>query len=284
MAMQSVVDVLRKTEAFFGKAGLDKPKIEAEWLLAETLGCKRLELYLQWDRPLEEPVLEQLRDRVKRRARGEPLQYVLGYSDFHDIRLAVAPGVLIPRPETELLVEAVIERLQGIAAPRIVDLGTGSGAIALALAKALPAARLLAVDQSADALRQARANAESLGLRERVSFRSGDWLKDLDFEADCIVSNPPYLTDAEWASAQREVRGFEPREALVAGDEGMADLKTIIREAGPRLAKGGLLALEMGIGHAKALREYVAKNGYIEAEVLQDDTGRDRFLVARRGA
>jgi release factor glutamine methyltransferase len=284
MAMQSVVDVLRKTEAFFGKAGLDKPKVEAEWLLAETLGCKRLELYLQWDRPLEEPVLEQLRERVRRRAHGEPLQYVLGYSDFHDIRLAIAPGVLIPRPETELLVEAVISRLQAVEAPRIVDLGTGSGAIALALGKALPKARILAVDQSADALQQARANAESLGLRERVSFRSGDWLKGLDFEADCIVSNPPYLTDAEWQSAQREVREFEPREALVAGDDGMADLKTIIREAAPRLATGGLLALEMGIGHGQALREFVIKNGYTEAEVLQDDTGRDRILLARLGA
>jgi release factor glutamine methyltransferase len=282
MAMQSVVDVIKKTEAFFQKAGLDKPKVEAEWLLAETLGCKRLELYLQWDRPLEEPILERLRELVKRRARGEPLQYVLGYSDFHDIRLAVAPGVLIPRPETELLVEAVMVRLKGIEAPRIVDLGTGSGAIALALAKALPAARVLAVDQSAEALRQARANAEALGLRERVSFRSGDWLKDLEFEADCIVSNPPYLTESEWESAQREVREFEPREALVAGDNGMADLKAIILEARSRLAEGGLLALETGIGHGTVLREFVAKNGYTGAEVLQDDTGRDRFLVARR--
>lgn len=280
--MQSVVEILRKTEAFFGKAGLDKPKVEAEWLLAGILGCKRLELYLQHDRPLEGPLLERLRGAVKRRAHGEPLQYVIGHADFHDIRLAVAPGVLIPRPETELLVEAVLSRIDNIATPRIVDLGTGSGAIALALAKALPRARILAIDRSTDALRQARANAESLGLRERVSFRSGDWLSGMDFEADCIVSNPPYLTEAEWQAAQREVHDFEPREALVAGDDGMADLKRIIREARGRLADGGLLTLEMGIAHGPRLREFVAENGYAEADVLRDDTGRDRILVARR--
>lgn len=283
MAMQSVLDVLQKTESFFGKAGLDKPKIEAEWLLAETLGCKRLELYLQWDRPLDESVLGQLRERVRRRARGEPLQYVLGYSDFHDIRLSVAPGVLIPRPETELLVELVIKRLGELETPRIVDLGTGSGAIALALAKALPGSRILAVEQSAAALQQARANAEALGLRDRVSFRSGDWLAGLDFEADCIVANPPYLTEAEWEAAQQEVREHEPKEALVAADDGMADLKRIIREARERLADGGLLALEMGIGHGQPLRDFVMEIGYTSAEVLRDDTGRDRFLMARRG-
>ena len=193
--MESVLYGLKKAEAFFKNAGLASPKNDAELIVADTMGCKRLVLFWQWDRPKEEDVLAALRERIQRRAKGEPLQYILGHVDFHDIRLNVAPGVLIPRPETELLVDRIIEKLQTVDAPRIVDLGTGSGAIALALANALPDAKILAIERSKEALVQARANAESLGLRERVSFRAGDWLEGLSFEADCIVSNPPYLAD-----------------------------------------------------------------------------------------
>lgn len=280
--MESVLDVLKKSEAFFIKAGLESPKIDAEWIVAGTLGCKRLDLFLQWDRPMKEDTLAVLRERIQRRAKGEPLQYILGHVDFHDVRLNVAPGVLIPRPETELLVDRIIEKLQTVDAPRIVDLGTGSGAIALALANALPDAKVLAVERSKEALNQARSNAEALGLRERVSFRSGDWLEGLSFEADCIVSNPPYLTDEEWESARPEVRAHEPREALVASDKGLADLKTIMESAMPRLAPGGLLALETGIAQRDALLEWANGIGYVDASMEKDDSGRDRFLFARR--
>jgi release factor glutamine methyltransferase len=280
--MQSVLEVLKKTEAFLGKAGLDTPKIDAEWLLSETLGCQRLDLFLRWDWPVEEDVLSILRAKVKRRANGEPLQYVIGYLDFHDIRLEVSPGVLVPRPETEQLVVKVIERLEGIEKPRIVDLGTGSGAIALALAHALPQSKVLAVERSPDALMQARANAEELDLRERVAFRSGSWMEGLDFEADCIVSNPPYLTEAEWDIAQREVKDFEPKEALVAAGDGMADLRLIIESAKDRLVDGGLLALETGITHGPALTRLAEGEGYKEIAVEQDESGRDRFFFARK--
>lgn len=278
--MQAVVEVLGKLEAFLAKAGIDSPKIEAEWLMAGLLDCRRLELFLQHDKPVGEPVLERLRELAKRRAAGEPLAYILGYSDFHDIRIGVGPGVLIPRPETEELVERVLKRLEGVAAPRIVDLGTGSGAIALALARGLPQAKLLAVEHSAAALRRARANAESLGLRERVAFRSGDWLEGLDFTADCIVANPPYLTEAEWRASAREVREHEPREALVADDGGMADLKTIIRSARERLADKGFLALEMGIAHGEALGAFAREAGYASVSVERDVHRRERFFFA----
>ncbi|NDV61978.1 peptide chain release factor N(5)-glutamine methyltransferase [Puniceicoccales bacterium CK1056] len=281
--MQQVVEVLKKTESFFDRSGIESPKVEAEWLLASVLDCKRLELYLQWDKPLQEDLLEQLRPLVKRRASGEPLQYVLGYSEFHDIRIAVAPGVLIPRPETELLVEFILAHLREIDSPRIVDLGTGSGAIALALAKALPRARILAVEKSSDALVQARQNAETLGLRERVAFRSGDWLKDLSFEADCIVSNPPYLTEEEWQAARPEVKEYEPKDALVAADGGTGDLRKIVRDAGDRLAPNGLLALEMGIDHGPTMSALARDYGYGEVLVKNDDSGRERFLFARKG-
>jgi len=278
--MQTVLEVLKKTEAFFSKSGLENPKIEAEWLLAESLQCKRLELFLQWERPLAEEELEQLRERVRRRASGEPLQYVLGYSDFHDIRLRVAPGVLIPRPETEELVSHVLAELRDHESPRVIDLGTGSGAIALAVAHAVPGAKVLALDSSPDALQQARANAEALGLRDRIAFRRGDWLHGLDTEADCIVSNPPYLTSDEWEAARPEVREHEPREALLAEDDGMADLKRILREAHGLLASGGLLALEMGIAHGPRLQKVASAQGYGRIEVRKDLHGRDRFLFA----
>ena len=280
--METVLDVLRKTEAYFGRAGLENPRTEAQWLMAGILDCRRLDLFLQFERPLEAPELERLREAVRRRARGEPLQYIFGYQDFHDIRLQVGPGALIPRPETEQLVEKVIGRLKGMEAPRIVDLGTGTGAIALALARALPGAKILAVDRSPEALALARENAVRLELRDRVAFRSGDWLAGLDLEADCIVSNPPYLTEAEWASARPEVREHEPREALVASESGLSDLGHIVREAFARLSPGGLLALETGIEHGPSLSRIAGETGYVEMSVEADDSGRTRFFFARK--
>ena len=282
ISMQSVLDVLKKSEAYLARAGLESPKVNAEWLVAETLGCKRLDLFLQFDRPLEESILVILRDRLQRRARGEPLEYILGNVEFHEIRLNVGPGVLVPRKETELLVEHIIERLKGVDAPRIVDLGTGSGAIALALAHALPTARILAIDSSKQALAQARSNADLLGLRERVSFRAGNWLEGLSFEADCVVSNPPYLTEQEWECAQPDVREYEPKSALVAEDEGMADIRIIIQESITRLVQGGFLALEMGIAHGDPVMRMARQSGYARCRVEVDDTGRDRFFFAER--
>lgn len=280
--MQSVLEVLKKAETYLARAGLESPKVNAEWLLAETLGCKRLDLYLQFDRPLEESVLAILRERLQRRARGEPLEYILGNVEFHEIRLNVGPGVLVPRKETEVLVERIIERMKQVDAPRIVDLGTGSGAIALALAHALPTARILAIDSSKQALSQARANADQLGLRERVSFRAGNWLQGLSFEADCVVSNPPYLTQQEWSSARPEVREFEPKSALVAENAGLADLEIILQESITRLVPGGLLALEMGIAHGDPLMRLAQQTGYARCRVETDDSGRDRFFFAER--
>lgn len=278
--MQSIQEVLDKTGQYFEQAGLESPKLEAQWLLAGFLNCKRMDLFLRYDEPLTEPQLAGLRSWVKRRAKGEPLQYILGYADFHELRLAVGPGVLIPRPETEQLVELVRERLAGVEKARIMDLGTGSGAIALALAKAIPQARVLAVDCSRVALQQARANADAHGLRERVAFRLGDWLDGIDAVADAIVANPPYLSEGEWRSARPEVREHEPRDALVAADEGIADLRKILLAALPRLAPAGFVAMEMGIDHGARLAALARSAGFAEVEILRDYQGRERFLFA----
>lgn len=282
--MQTVVEVLRKAQAYLSNAGLETPKVDAEWLLASTLNLKRLDLYLQHDRPLSEEVLGILRERIRRRAAGEPLQYILGYEDFHGLRLSIGPGVLVPRPETEQLVELVLERLAGVPSPRLIDLGTGSGAIALALAAARPDARILAIDQSREALSIARSNAEAAGLRDRVAFRSGNWLQGIDSIADVIVSNPPYLSEAEWQAARPEVREHEPRSALVATEDGCSDLLCILNQAAGRLAPGGLLAMEMGPDHGPRLLAAAQAAGYVDAEVLRDFSGRERFFLSRRPA
>lgn len=302
--MQTIVEVLNKTEAFLAKAGFESPKAEAKWLLAHSLGCKPLELFLMADRPLSDEELGKLRTQLKRRAAGEPLQYIFGFEDFHGLRIPVAPGVLIPRSETEELVDHVLQWIANrcpettsenllvaeqtatsdpdpaVRQLKVIDLGTGSGAIALAIAHKCPFARVLAIDASVEALKQARAAAEQLGLRQQISFRRGNWLDDITAKVDLIVANPPYLSVDEWQTARPEVRDHEPYEALVAADDGSADLLHILSHAKDCLLPGGLLAMETGIHHARLLTQYAEKLGYHDIRVLPDLQQRERLFFA----
>lgn len=278
--MQTLLEVLQKTEAYFVQKGLAQPRLNAQLLLAGTLGLKRLELYLRFEQPLTEAQLAVLRERVKRRAAREPLQYILGETGFRELILACDPRALIPRPETEELVSLVLARLPADAPLRVIDLGTGTGAIALSLAKERPAWSVTAVDLSADALALARDNAARNGLADRVTFVRSDWLAAVPAgRFDAIVSNPPYLTDAELACAEPEVRGHEPHTALVAPADGRADLEQILRQALPRLAPGGLLALETGIAQHAELAAQAAALGYAESSSHKDSSDFDRFLL-----
>jgi release factor glutamine methyltransferase len=205
----------------------------------------------------------------------------VGETEFFGVKLKVDRRALIPRPETEQLVEQVVR--EGLSSPpaRILDLGTGSGAIALALAHAIPSATVVAVDRSADALTLARENAATLGLEARVSFLMSDWFEVVPAEAfDVVVSNPPYLTDAETAQTSPEVRGFEPIQALISADDGLADLTTIIAGAPRYLRAGGLLAVETGIAQHARLLALAQAAGFSRSESKQDLTGRDRFVLA----
>lgn len=279
----SLLEILRKTEAFFAKAGLENPRLDAEWLLAAVLECRRLDLYLKFDQPMADSLLDRLRPLVARRARREPLQYVLGETAFGDLVLTTDKRALIPRPETELLVEKLIAEGAKQPPASIVDLGTGTGAIALALARAFPGAEVMGVDRSEEALSLARENAERNGLSGRVKWIASDWLDAVQGGPfDWIVSNPPYLTEAEWAVAAPEVRNHEPRVALVARSEGRDDLEIIIATARERLAKPGLLALETGIAQHEALERQAIAHGYSGSESISDDTGRPRYFWARR--
>jgi len=277
--METVLQVLKKTEAFFAKAGIESAKVDAEWILAYGLGCKRLELFLQFEKPLTEDELNRLRPLVKRRAQREPLQIILGTVDFVGLELKVQSGVLIPRPETEEFVERILERMPEDDA-KVIDLGTGTGAIAMAIAAARAKAIVLAIDSDPTALSLAKENVKSHDLSERVKVRSGNWLEGLDVKVDWIVSNPPYLRETEWASAEPEVKDYDPKTALVASDEGLGDAKIILEQATHCLNSGGHVAMELGVNHPHELKSLAGKLGYTDVECLEDLNRRQRFFFA----
>lgn len=281
--MLTVLEIIKKTTDFFGGKGIESPRLNAELLIGHALGLKRMQLYLQFERPLAEVELEKIRPLVRRRSQHEPIQYIVGEMEFHGVKLKVDRRALIPRPETEQLVEQVIAACSTPPSSGL-DLGTGSGAIALALARAFPAAVISATDLHADALALARENASAADLAGRTTFIQSDWFAAVpDERFDLIVSNPPYLSAAETAQAPLEVRGFEPVSALSAADDGLADLKKIVAGAPRFLAPGGLLALETGIDHHARLLDLIGAAGLIAAESRKDLAGRDRFVFARAG-
>jgi release factor glutamine methyltransferase len=280
--MLSVLEIIQKTADFLSAKGVESARLNAELLIGHALGLKRMQLYLQFERLLTELELEKVRPLVRRRAAREPLQYILGQTDFHGLRLKVDRRALIPRPETELLVEIVIGLVLANPPPRVLDLGTGSGAIALAMGVALPAAEVTGVDLSDDALALAAENAASIPGGAKVRWIRSSWFTNLDGEApyDLIVANPPYLSAQETAEAAPEVSAHEPASALISGDGGIADLRAIVLGAAKYMAPGGLLALETGITHHAELAQLAASNGFPRVESRQDLTRRDRFLLA----
>lgn len=275
----SVLETLRKAEAFLAGKGVEQPRLEAERLFSVGLGCKRLDLYLRYAEPLNEMQLDRLRELTVRRGKGEPWQYLAGEVEFHGLALTCDTRALIPRPETEELVARVVERLKDAPPARIVDLGTGSGAIALSLAAAFPEAAVTAVDNSSEALSLARQNTLQLSLAERVSLYESDWFAAVSDDFDLIVSNPPYLTEVELQTAGREVRDYEPPGALVAGPDGLRDLRVILAGTREHLAPGGLLALETGIEQHEALCALAEGFGKCWGE--NDLTGRPRYFFVQ---
>lgn len=284
MALLTIREIKERTEAFFESKGVPNARLDTDMLIAHSLGIKRLELYLDLDRPLTESQLAELRPLVKRRADREPMQYIIGSVDFCDMELKVDARALIPRYETEELVERVSEALS-VAPKQILDLGTGSGALALAFAKRYPEASVDAVDFSAQALSLAKENAITQELAERVTFYEGSWLCPLGLgeqRYDLIVSNPPYLTEEEMTTAEPEVVNHEPQCALVSGADGLDDLRLIFKDAAAFLKPGGLLALETGIAQAEALNT-LAETAGLQGECIEDLSGRPRFYFARKG-
>lgn len=267
----------------------DAAASDAAELLSRLVGSTRADLRLRGHQLLVPDTAEQFDAWVERRARGEPVAYVTGRAAFRDLDLAVTPDVLIPRPETEGLVEAVLGVLRDEAPrwprPRVLDLGTGSGAIALAIATEWPQAIVTATDASEAALAVARANAGALGLGDRVRFSSGPWFEavDPDDHFEVVVSNPPYIATHEWDELPRDVREWEPALALFSGESGMEALREIVDDATRHLVARGLLALELAEERAAEVEAWLeGARDWAGVRLLDDLSGRPRVALARR--
>lgn len=283
-ADSTVPALLGRAAAALEQAGIDPARPEAEWLLAGLLGVERLALYLEPARRLTEAQAARYRELIERRARREPLQYLLGWEDFHGLRLAVTPDVLVPRPETEGLVEWALETLAGRPDPVIADLGTGSGAIACALATALPRAEVLAVELAGGALAVASRNVRALGLSGRVRLLAGDLfapLGSLSPSLDLVVANPPYLPSAVIASLPPEVSRHEPRAALDGGPDGLGVLRRVVAGAPAVLKPGGWLLMEIGEEQAGSLASLMAAEGFSGIRARRDLSGVERYIGGR---
>jgi release factor glutamine methyltransferase len=271
------------TREFLAGKGDDRPRRSAEWLLSAATGLTRLELYAFHDRPLTPEERVDLREAVKRRAAGEPLQYVTGEMPFRHLCVRVRKGVLIPRPETEVLVDVALKGLPEGAV--VVDLCTGSGCVALAIAQEVPSARVWASDLSPVAVAVAADNARRLGFAERLTVLEGDLFGPLPEElrgtVDLVVANPPYIPTGAMPDLPQEVGGFEPHLALDGGPDGLVVARRIIEGAREWLTTGGRLALELDECNVHAAARE-ASAGYDETAVTADLTGRDRVLSARR--
>ena len=277
----TVLEVLQSTTAYFKKREIESPRLNAEHLLAHALGRKRIELYLEFERALTEMELSPLRDLVRRRGQGEPLQHLLGTVEFCGRIFLCDKRALVPRPETEELVELLKSKIQNPKS-RILDVGTGSGVIALALASHFPEADVAAIDISDDALSLAHENAERLGLSGRVNFRSGNLFTNLPGAFDLIVANLPYVASGDAPNLAREVL-HDPAIAVFAGESGDELIRKLIDAARKYLRPRAMLALEIGNNQAETLIAYLTEKNYHDIEAKKDYAGVTRFLLGRYG-
>jgi len=279
----TVLEVLQSTTAYFKKHNIESSRLNAEHLLAHVLGRKRIELYLEFERQLTELELVPLRELVKRRGAGEPLQHLLGTIEFCRRTFRCDKRALVPRPETEQLVELLISHFKSkIAYCRMVDIGTGSGVIALTLAAEFPNAEIVGADISEDALMLARENAERLGLVDRVRFLRSNLLESVQPGFDVIVANLPYVSTENRENLSREVL-HDPEVTLFAGPRGDELVQELIAHAPPWLRPGGMLAMEIGIGQSETLVAALAEKNYSDICTEKDYSGVIRFLFARYG-
>lgn len=277
---KTISDLLQEGTFYLEEKTIPQPRREAELLLCALLSVRRIDLYLDPRQPVPSPLQERFQSWLDRRGVREPIQYILGQTDFFGIPFFIERGVFIPRPETEMIVEAALTLFPPPA--RILDLCTGSGALAVALAKQLPSAQVVATDLSEKALAVARRNAERHDCRSRILFVRGDLLEPLQLKKsafDLIVCNPPYIPERDRAGLQPEVRDYEPEGALFASEEGTAFYRRILREAPPLLEAGGHLLLELGDGQARRLERLMNERPDWNVAFLRDLAGIDRIAL-----
>ena len=277
-----LLEVLRATERYLADRGVENPRLNAEHLLAHALDLKRMELYLQFDRQLTESERSPLRETVKRRGAREPLQHILGTAEFHGRTFSCDKRGLIPRPETEQLVEIALEKLKTKTSPTILDIGTGSGVIAITLALELPSAAIHATDLSPDALALAAENAARHALTERIAFHQTDLLPPDTTKFDLIIANLPYIPADEIATLSPEVR-HDPVAALDGGPDGLDLIRRLVDTAPDHLVPGGALLLEIGAGQADAVNALLSARKFRDISVRPDYQNIPRFAVGFHG-
>lgn len=281
----TVSRILDWTTGFLKQHGSDTPRLDAQILLAFVRKCARIQLYTNFDTPLNDAERAEMRDLVKRRSRAEPVAYLVGHREFFGLDFKVTKDVLIPRPDTETLVLEALERAKPLPSPRILDLCTGSGCVAISLAVNLPAGQFMATDLSPAALAVAEQNAATHKVAERIQFAQGDLFAAIPADAtfDLIVSNPPYIPEGEIAGLDADVRDHEPLSALRAGADGMQFLNVIIEQAAGHLVTGGWLLLETGIEQAPLSSQALEAQGqFTEIKIVKDLGGRPRVVLAQR--
>jgi release factor glutamine methyltransferase len=280
----TVLEVIKKSSEFLEKKGIESPRLNAELLLSHVLEVPRLKLYLDFERKLEVPEADKLRDLVKRRGSGEPLQHLLGTVSFCGYEIETRPGALIPRPETEILAELGWEFLKSVKKeePTFLDFGTGTGCVAIAIAKHVPHGRGYAVEISPEAFEIAQQNIQRHGSRIQALLSDGFSAIPRDQQFDLIVSNPPYIPTAEIPTLAVEVREHDPAGALDGGEDGLKFYRRLASEAAVRLHEGGKLMAEFGDGQAEAIRKIFLDVDWIVEEIRADYTARPRFIIAHR--
>lgn len=282
--------LLTWTQDYLKRQGSDSPRLDAEVLLAHVRGCERIQLYVAFDEVAAEPLRTAYRDLVKRRAEGEPVAYLVGRREFYSLSFRVTPAVLIPRPDTEyVVIEAVdyLSTLPGSSAPEVADVGTGSGCIAVAVAKHAPNSHVTAVDLSEPALEIARENVAAHALGDRIDCVAGDLLTGFPEKPrfDLILSNPPYVSESEFAACAPTVRNYEPRGALVSGPTGTEIIARLIGQSAARLQPGGWLVMEISPMIESSVRSLFAADEHFEPMVTRKDlSGQVRVAKARRRA
>ncbi|MFA5865929.1 MAG: peptide chain release factor N(5)-glutamine methyltransferase [Phycisphaerae bacterium] len=284
----TICRLLNWTADYFKSKGLDDPVLSAQLLLAKVLGCSKVDLYLRYEQVVTQPQRDDFRELVKRASEGEPIAYLIGHKEFFSLDFLVSSSVLIPRPETELLVQWVIRKVreQPQQSPEILDIGTGSGCIAIALAKFLPKPmNITAVDKSQDALELAKSNAERHKMRDAITFMAGDLFSRLDGPKkrfSFIVSNPPYVTEEDYSRLPKSIKMYEPADALLAGTDGLAVVKRIIAEAGEYLKSDGYLVMEIGYNQSETVLKLFQAQGYKEIEFERDAADIPRIVIGRK--
>ena len=277
-----VIDLIEWAESYFEKKSFEKPRTEIEWLLCSLLDCERLDLYLRYDEPLSKSQLETLRDWVKRRLTKEPLQYITGACEFYGREFIITPDVLIPRPETERLIDIALTRLNAVKSPKILDIGTGSGCIAITMAKERPDAKVVGVDNSIRALKIAERNSIHLEVTE-YSFIEMNILKSTPKGMfDLLISNPPYISKKEIPELMKDVIGFEPESALTDYSDGLTFYKRFSEIAPKIVHNNSLLILEVGLKeHPQKVYDIFFDQGYTSIELIKDYNGDDRVMVVQ---